>query len=639
MYCPDPCTVNVPFAKPAVPNIPTAPTSLSLQPIGSVDITVKMKPLEFNPLEFTTTFPVVAPFGTVVEMLVAVQLVVLAAIPLKVTVPNEPKFVPVIVTPVPTAPVFTERFVMVGFSTVKLHPLLFTPLANTTMFPVVAPEGTVTPMLPAAQLVTLASVPLKVTEPDNPKLAPVIVTAVPVTPLLVERPVIAGAETIVKIDPLLFTPVFTTTFPVVAPVGTVTPMLVTLQLVTVAVCPLNFTVDDPCDEPNVVPVITTAAPTAPVAGDKFEMAGAKVKLFPLLFTPLANTTTFPVVASLGTVTPMLVALQPVTAAKVPLKLTVPEPWVDPKFVPVIVTGTPTAPVVIDRLVMLGAETTVKLDPLLFTPLANTTTFPVVAPVGTFTAMLVALQLVTVAAFPLKLAVPDPCGEPKLVPVIVTAAPTAPVVIDRLEIVGAETTVKLNPLLFTPLANTTTLPVVAALGTVTFMLVAPHVVTEAMVPLKLTVPEPCVDPKAVPVIVTVAPTAPVVIDRVVILGAETTVKVLLLLDTPETVTITLPVVAPEGTVVVMLVVLQFVAVAVTPLNLTVLVPCGEPKFVPVIVTVAPTAPVVGDRLVMVGAEAKAWPTETKKNKSGRISIGFQSLTRINKASEDVPKEPV
>jgi hypothetical protein len=39
----------------------------------------------------------------------------------------------------------------------------------------------------------------------------------------------------------------------------------------------------------------------------------------------------------------------------------------PKFVPVIVTDAPTAPVVGDRLVMFGA--TVNDDPLLSTPLA------------------------------------------------------------------------------------------------------------------------------------------------------------------------------------------------------------------------------------------------------------------------------
>jgi len=74
-----------------------------------------------------------------------------------------------------------------------------------------------------------------------------------------------------------------------------------------------------------------------------------------------------------------------------------------------------------------------------------------------------------------------------------------------------------------------------------------------------------------VIVTVAPTAPVVIDRLVMCGAATTVKLTPLLAEPETVTTTLPVVAPLGTVAAMLVALQLVTVAIVPLNLTVLVP--------------------------------------------------------------------
>src|SRR5262249_17828156 len=46
--------------------------------------------------------------------------------------------------------------------------------------------------------------------------------------------------------------------------------------------------------------------------------------------------------------------------------------------------------------------------------------------------------------------------------------------------------------------------------------------------------------------------------------------------PATVTITEPLVVPEGTGVVMLVLLQAVGVAIVPLNVTVLVPCVEPK---------------------------------------------------------------
>jgi len=95
-----------------------------------------------------------------------------------------------------------------------------------------------------------------------------------------------------------------------------------------------------------------------------------------------------------------------------VNFTVPLPWVAPKFVPVIVTGAPLLPLVIERLVMIGAETTVKLDPLLFTPLANTTTFRR-RPEGTVVAMLVALQLVT-SPWSVDFTVPLPWVAPKFV---------------------------------------------------------------------------------------------------------------------------------------------------------------------------------------------------------------------------------
>ena len=63
---------------------------------------------------------------------------------------------------------------------------------------------------------------------------------------------------------------------------------------------------------------------------------------------------------------------------------------------------PTTPDVGFRLVMLGAGVvTVKLTPLLATPPTVAITFPVVAPAGTGTTRLVALQLVGVAAVPLN----------------------------------------------------------------------------------------------------------------------------------------------------------------------------------------------------------------------------------------------
>src|SRR5689334_4091627 len=68
-----------------------------------------------------------------------------------------------------------------------------------------------------------------------------------------------------------------------------------------------------------------------------------VKLRPLLAVPPTVTTTLPVVAPEGTGAVMLVALQAVGVAVVPLKRTVLVPWVAPKFVPAIVIGVPTLP--------------------------------------------------------------------------------------------------------------------------------------------------------------------------------------------------------------------------------------------------------------------------------------------------------
>jgi len=86
--------------------------------------------------------------------------------------------------------------------------------------------------------------------------------------------------------------------------------------------------------------------------------------------------------------------------------------------------------------MVGGRTIVNGDPLLATPNTVTTTLPVVAPAGTNTVMLVALQALAAAAvFPLKVTVLDPCAVPKLVPVMVIDAPTAPAFWLRLVMVG------------------------------------------------------------------------------------------------------------------------------------------------------------------------------------------------------------
>jgi len=64
------------------------------------------------------------------------------------------------------------------------------------------------------------------------------------------------------------------------------------------------------------------------------------------------------------------------------------------------------------VVMVGCGRTVKVTLLLVNPFTVTVTLPVVASAGTVAAMLVALQLVAVAAIPLNITVLLPCVAPK-----------------------------------------------------------------------------------------------------------------------------------------------------------------------------------------------------------------------------------
>ena len=76
--------------------------------------------------------------------------------------------------------------------------------------------------------------------------------------------------------------------------------------------------------------------------------------------------------------------------------------------------------------------------------------------------------------------------------------------------------------------------------------------------------------------------------------------------PATSTVIFPVVAPLGTVAVIDVAVDAVMVAVAPLNLTV----GEEKFDPLIVTLDPTAPELGLKLLMVGPVADVGVTSSQ-----------------------------
>lgn len=237
------------------------------------------------------------------------------------------------VTDVPAGPEVGDRLLITGVveGIVKATPLLATPLTVTTTLPVVAFSGTGTLILEPDQLVGEPATPLKVTVLVpwlDPNLDPEMVTDVPAAPDAGDRLEMLGASMTVKLTPVLATPpTVTTTLPVLAPEGTGVWIDVALQLVGVAVIPLNVTVLPPCVAPKFVPDIVTTVPTAPEVGDRLEIVGlgATVKLTPLLAIPPTITTTFPVVAPAGTGVLIVPAAQLVGVATVPLNFTVLEP--------------------------------------------------------------------------------------------------------------------------------------------------------------------------------------------------------------------------------------------------------------------------------------------------------------------------
>jgi len=286
----------------------------------------------------------------------------------------------------------------------------------------------------------------------------------------------------------------------------------------------------------------------------------------------------PDVAPAGTVAVILIAELTVNAADVPLNLTAVAPV---KFAPLMVTLAPIAPLTGVNPVIRGA--TVKLAALVAVPPGVVTLMgPVVAFAGTVAVICVLLFTVKVAEAPLNLTAVAPV---KVVPVTVTLVPGAPLVGENVVILGD--TEKLAALVVLPAGVVTLiLPELAPAGTVAVILIAELTVNAAEVPLKLTAVAPV---KFAPLMTTLAPTVPLTGVNAVIRAA--TVKLVAVVAVPAgVVTLMGPVVAFAGTVVVICVLLFTVNVAETPLNLTDVAPV---KLAPVIVTLVPGAPLVGE----------------------------------------------
>lgn len=216
-------------------------------PVGVV--TVKSVALvAVLPPTITVIFPVVAPPGTDVVMLVVVLAETLVAVPLNLTVLSTGvvlKLVPVMVTVLPIGPLEGVKLVMVGSETVvtvkSVALVAVLPDIVTVIFPVVAPDGTVVVMLVAELAVTVDVVPLNFTVLFAGvvlKFVPVIVMVVPngPDPGVNEVMVGVGATPTVKLVADCTVIQFTVTeiFPLIVEAGTVVVMLVGVLAVTVA---------------------------------------------------------------------------------------------------------------------------------------------------------------------------------------------------------------------------------------------------------------------------------------------------------------------------------------------------------------------------------------------------------------------
>ncbi|HLO25550.1 MAG TPA: hypothetical protein VK187_05510, partial [Geobacteraceae bacterium] len=144
--------------------------------------------------------------------------------------------------------------------------------------------------------------------------------------------------------------------------------------------------------------------------------------------PPTATVIVPVVAPVGTVVTIWVAVELVTTAVVPLNMTTLLAGVVLKLVPVMVTVVPTGPWEGVKLAIVGAAAAVTVKLIGEVPVripTVTVIVPVVAPVGTIVTIWVEVELVTIAFCPLNLTMLSAAVVLNLVPVMVTTVPIGP----------------------------------------------------------------------------------------------------------------------------------------------------------------------------------------------------------------------
>src|SRR5260370_14068132 len=331
------------------------------------------------------------------------------------------------------------------------------------------------------------------------------------------------------------------------------------------------------------------------------------------------TFTGPLVLPCDTTATIRWSLQLLTAARVPLKFTLLSPCDVPKPVPAMVTDVPGEPAM-GEMAVIESCSTLNATPLLVMPARVNVTLPLVAVCGTVTFTKVSLkETILVAWTPLNCMELAPWVAPKPVPCSWIRAPVPAAEGTSVVITGFSGVKIWLALLEMPLTTTVTGPTVAVAGTVatTEVDVQLPAVGVTVTPLNFTILESRLVPKFVPVMVIGVPTAPELCERLVTLGVASTLNSTPLLAAPLTVATMLPLVAPLGTGTTISLLFQLVGVAVTPLNVTVLLPCGLPKPTPLIVTLVPAKAEAGLIHAIEGVAIAAVPVVKLDEKAGRL----------------------
>ena len=178
--------------------VPTGDRQDDATVVAATPVTVKFDPLVAVPDGVVTVIrPVVAPAGTVAVTRSSFTKLKLADVPLNRTLVAPVKWLPLMVTDVPTAPLDGEKLLIVGADplvTVKFDALVAVPDGVVTVIlPVVAPLGTLAVIRPSFATLKLADVPLNRTLVAPVKWLPLMVTDVPTAPLDGEKLLIVGA--------------------------------------------------------------------------------------------------------------------------------------------------------------------------------------------------------------------------------------------------------------------------------------------------------------------------------------------------------------------------------------------------------------------------------------------------------------